>query len=128
MEEEEEEEEEFIRIHGHCRGTQGARCETDGASLQRDESEGVSSVSAVGLIRLCPPLGRLTAHWVVSLLSKTPPASGTLNCVFKVAQQNSPCERLNGLCHYSARPPASQRLVAVHLSIPPCERHIGLCH
>ena len=25
-EEEEEEEEEFIRIHGYCRGTQGARC------------------------------------------------------------------------------------------------------
>ena len=52
--EEEEEEEEFIRIHGyyHDRGTQGARCYTDGASLQPDESEGCSPVSAVGLIRL----------------------------------------------------------------------------
>ena len=33
-EDEEEEEEEFIRIHGYYRGTQGARCYTDGASLQ----------------------------------------------------------------------------------------------
>ena len=45
-EEEEEEEEEFIRIHGYYRGTQGARCQTDGASLQPDESEGCSPVSA----------------------------------------------------------------------------------
>ena len=43
--EEEEEEEEFIRIHGYYRGTQGARCYTDGASLQPDESEDCSPVS-----------------------------------------------------------------------------------
>ena len=43
----EEEEEEFIRIHGYYRGTQGARCYTDGASLQPDESEGCSPVSVV---------------------------------------------------------------------------------
>ena len=52
-EEEEEEEEEFMRIHGYYRGTQGARCYTDGASLQPDESEGCSPVSAVGLVQLC---------------------------------------------------------------------------
>ena len=46
----EEEEEEFIRIHGYCRGAQGARCYPDGASLQPDESEGCSPVSVVGLI------------------------------------------------------------------------------
>ena len=40
----EEEEEEFIRIHGYYSGTQGARCYTDGASLQPDESEGCSPV------------------------------------------------------------------------------------
>ena len=43
----EEEEEEFIRIHGYYRGTQGARCYTDGASLQPDESEGCYPVSVV---------------------------------------------------------------------------------
>ena len=39
---EEEEEKVFTRIHGYYRGTQGARCYTDGASLQPDESEGCS--------------------------------------------------------------------------------------
>ena len=66
----EEEEEEFIRIHGYYRGTQGARCYTDGASLQPDESEGCSPVSAVGLIRLCTPLGRLTTLLPTSMLSR----------------------------------------------------------
>ena len=68
--EEEEEEEEFIRIHGYYRGTQGARCYTDGASLQPDESEGCSPVSVVGLIRLCAPLGRLTTLLPTSMLSR----------------------------------------------------------
>ena len=67
---EEEEEEEFIRIHGYYRGTQGARCYTDGASLQPDESEGCSPVSVVGLIRLCAPLGRLTTLLPTSMLSR----------------------------------------------------------
>ena len=66
----EEEEEEFIRIHGYYRGTQGARCYTDGASLQPDESEGCSPVSVVGLIRLCAPLGRLTTLLPTSMLSR----------------------------------------------------------
>ena len=66
----EEEEEEFIRIHGYYRGTQGARCYTDGASLQPDESEGCSPVSVVGLIRLCTPLGRLTTLLPTSMLSR----------------------------------------------------------
>ena len=68
--EEEEEEPEFIRIHGYYRGTQGARCYTDGASLQPDESEGCSPVSVVGLIRLCAPLGRLTTLLPTSMLSR----------------------------------------------------------
>ena len=33
-------EEEFIRIHAYFRVTQGARCQTDGASIRPDESEG----------------------------------------------------------------------------------------
>ena len=45
--EEEEEEEEFIRIHGYYRGTQGARCYTDGASLQPDESEATNDEAQV---------------------------------------------------------------------------------
>ena len=48
LEEEEEEKEELFVFRGYCRGTQGARCQTDGASLQPDESEGCSPVSAVG--------------------------------------------------------------------------------
>ena len=46
--EEEEEEEEFIRTHGYYRGTQGARCYTDGASLQPDESDQPSFPSLQG--------------------------------------------------------------------------------
>ena len=67
----EEEEEEFIRIHGYYRGTQGARCYTDGASLQPDESEGCSPVSVVGLIRLCAPSGRLERPAVLFCVAQT---------------------------------------------------------
>ena len=39
----------LIRIHAYYTGTQGARCDTDGASRQPDKSDGCSPVSAVGI-------------------------------------------------------------------------------